>query len=132
MFSSAYISSQLGVDKSKADLEKFFNEQKIDEITIAKLLIVIDEVVSNIVNHNSSTRGIFIVGADIKDKLLTLKFTDNGKKFNPLEKDEPDVKKSLKERSIGGLGILIVKKIADSLSYEYKDDCNVLTFTKSI
>ena len=50
--------------------------------------------------------------------------------FNPLEKEEPDISLSAEERQIGGLGILMVKKIMDTVTYEYKDKQNVVTMEK--
>ena len=39
----------------------------------------------------------------------------------------PDVKASLEERSVGGLGIFMVKKMAKSVAYRREGDRNVLT-----
>lgn len=57
---------------------------------------------------------------------------DNGKPYNPLEKEDPDVTLSAEERGIGGLGIFMVKKSMDSLDYEYQDGKNILTIKKSL
>ena len=40
---------------------------------------------------------------------------------------EPDVTLSAEEREIGGLGIFMVKKMTESMEYEYQDDKNILT-----
>ena len=50
--------------------------------------------------------------------------------FNPLEKDDPDITASSDEREIGGLGIYMVKKIMDEVTYEYINNQNVLTLVK--
>ena len=63
---------------------------------------------------------------------MTIQFLDNGKPYNPLEKEDPDVTLSAEERSIGGLGIFMVKKSMDSLDYEYQDGKNILTIKKSL
>ena len=55
---------------------------------------------------------------------------DGGVPFNPLEKEDPDISLSAEERQIGGLGILMVKKIMDTVTYEYKDGQNVVTMEK--
>lgn len=132
MKSFAYLIQPDAIERSKTDLEKFFISAEISPQNIAKLLIVVDEVVSNIVYHGTSEKGALTISADIRRNELTLVFTDNSHKFNPLIQKEPDISKPTKERDVGGLGILIVKKIADSLSYKYKDECNVLTFIKFI
>jgi len=51
--------------------------------------------------------------------------------YNPLENKEPDITLDIEEREIGGLGIFLVKKTMDALSYEYVDGQNVLTLKKA-
>ncbi len=95
--------------------------------------VAVDEVLSNIVNYaykgNNGTMGVEI---DIKDGKAVISFIDSGKKYNPLEKDDPDITLSVEERKIGGLGIFLVKKTMDDMRYEYKDDKNILTVIKTI
>ena len=63
---------------------------------------------------------------------VKLTFSDNGKPYNPLIADEPDVTASAEEREIGGLGIFMVRKMMDDTSYMHKDDQNILTLTLKI
>jgi hypothetical protein len=58
---------------------------------------------------------------------LTIRFSDHGNPFNPLDRDEVDTDKPIEEREIGGLGIHFIKNLTDSQSYEYKDGMNILT-----
>jgi anti-sigma regulatory factor (Ser/Thr protein kinase) len=44
----------------------------------------------------------------------------------------PDVSLGVEERPIGGLGILLVRKIMDTVSYSRENDQNVLTMSKKI
>ena len=61
-----------------------------------------------------------------------LTFTDNGKLFDPLEKEDPDVEADLSDRPVGGLGIMIVKNISDKISYRVFEGKNRLTITKDL
>ena len=63
---------------------------------------------------------------------VTITFTDSGVPYDPLAKEDPDVTLSAEERKIGGLGIYMVKKTMDSMTYEYKNKQNVLTITKNL
>ena len=65
-------------------------------------------------------------------KKVFIRFIDQGVPFDPLEKPDPDVTLSAEERKIGGLGIYMVKKSMDEVSYEYKDGSNVLTIRKDL
>ena len=57
-------------------------------------------------------------------------FIDSGKPYDPLAKPDPDTTLSVEERQIGGLGIFMVKKSMDDVTYEYKDGKNILTIKK--
>lgn len=59
-------------------------------------------------------------------------FIDRGVPYDPLKKEDPDIGLSAEEREIGGLGIFMVKKTMDAVSYEYKDGQNILKITKNL
>ena len=58
------------------------------------------------------------------------RLTDSGMPYDPLAKEDPDITLSAEERSIGGLGIYMVKKSMDSVDYEYSDGHNIFTMEK--
>lgn len=64
-------------------------------------------------------------------KTLILTFRDCGIPYDPLARKDPDTALSLEEREPGGLGIYMVKKSMDVLSYEYRDGQNILTVKKA-
>ena len=57
-------------------------------------------------------------------------FIDRGIPYDPLQKSDPDVSLSAEEREIGGLGIFMVKKTMDGMTYRREDGCNILTISK--
>ena len=57
-------------------------------------------------------------------------FIDSGVPYDPLAKADPDITLSAEEREIGGLGIFMVKKTMDDVSYKYIDGHNILTLKK--
>ena len=58
---------------------------------------------------------------------IILEFKDNGKEYNPLEKPDPDINMPPEERPIGGLGIFMVKNIANKIDYKRLNNQNILT-----
>lgn len=58
---------------------------------------------------------------------LRVKFCDNGKPFDPTGAGDPDVTLPAEKRSIGGLGIFMVRRMTSSMRYEYRDGWNMLT-----
>jgi anti-sigma regulatory factor (Ser/Thr protein kinase) len=67
---------------------------------------------------------------DTERGLLNVTFEDSGVPFNPLQKEEPDLTIPMRERKIGGLGIMMVRKLMDEVRYAYVDGKNRLTITK--
>lgn len=61
---------------------------------------------------------------------VTIQFSDSGRPYNPLENQDPDTSLSVEERQIGGLGIYMVKKSMDDITYDYENGKNVLTIKK--
>ena len=67
-----------------------------------------------------------------EDPRVIITFIDNGKPFDPLAKEDPDITKSAEDRKVGGLGIFMVKKSMDDVFYEYKDGQNILRIEKRL
>ncbi|WP_408071197.1 ATP-binding protein [Butyrivibrio sp. JL13D10] len=67
---------------------------------------------------------------DGESAMITL--IDSGIFYDPLQKDDPDVSLSAEERQIGGLGIYMVKNSMDDVKYEYSNNQNITTITKSL
>jgi sigma-B regulation protein RsbU (phosphoserine phosphatase) len=89
--------------------------------------IIVDEIYSNI--HLYSGASMAQVQCRIEPERMVLTFIDNGVQYDPLTASEPDLTLALEERELGGLGILMVRKMASELSYAYEDGCNRLTVT---
>lgn len=95
--------------------------------------IAIDELFGNIANYAYNPEiGTATVRVEVTDNPLAvvITFIDNGVPYDPLAKDDPDITLSAEEREIGGLGIYMVKKTMDDVSYEYKDGQNILRIKK--
>ena len=92
---------------------------------VSKLQIVADEIYSNIVRYSQAKNAK--VTAVQNGTVLSLRFEDDGKPYDPTTAVEPDITASAEEREIGGLGIFIVRNMMDSMDYRYKDGHNVLT-----
>ena len=77
-------------------------------------------------------KGDVSVRAVVSDdpKAIRITFTDHGKPYNPLDKPDPDVTQPREKRRIGGLGIFMAKQMMDEMSYQYKDEKNIITLIK--
>lgn len=100
-----------------------------------QISIAIDELFSNIARYAyNPTTGSATVQVEVTDDPLAVvvTFIDEGKPYDPLAKADPDITLSAEEREVGGLGIYMVKKSMDDVTYEYKDGRNILKIKKSI
>ena len=68
----------------------------------------------------------------VEGDVATFTLIDGGTPFDPLAKPDPDILLSGEERGIGGLGIYMVKSMADDVEYVYRDGCNCLTLRKKL
>ena len=97
--------------------------------------VAIDELFSNIARYAYNPEvGIATVQvAVVEDPLsVVITFIDNGIPYDPLKKEDPDITLSLEDRPVGGLGIYMVKKTMDDITYEYKDGKNILAIKKNL
>lgn len=96
--------------------------------------VIIDEIFANIAMYAyapGTGRAVFGISVDSGAKTVTLRFSDSGVPFNPLTREDPDIRLGPEEREAGGLGIFMVKKMTDDISYEYRNGRNILTVRKS-
>lgn len=100
---------------------------------IMQISIAIDELFGNIANYAYRPEvGKATVEVEILENPLQVivTFKDNGKPFDPLKVEDPDITSSAEERQVGGLGIYLVKKSMDAITYEYRSGQNILTIKK--
>ncbi len=97
--------------------------------------VAIDELFGNIAHYAYDPKtGPATVRVEVeKDPMaVIITFIDHGKPFDPLKGEEPDVTLSAEERKVGGLGIFLVKKTMDDISYEYREGQNILRIRKNM
>lgn len=117
-----------------------FVETKLEELECSmkiqtQINIAVEEIYVNIAHYayqSEPGQATICIGTEEDSETVVIRFIDSGIPFNPLEKKDPDITLSAEERNIGGLGIYMVKKSMDDVSYEYKDGQNVFTIKKKI
>ena len=92
--------------------------------------VVVEELVLNIVDYSHSEYLDIEILRD--EKSITLRIHDAGMPFNPLEREKPDLTLPMEDRPIGGLGIFMVIKYMDSVTYDYTGGENTLTLIKNL
>jgi len=97
------------------------------------IIISSEEVFVNISNYAyTDGEGDVTINISVVPEKVTIMFKDSGIPYNPLLREDPDISLTAEEREIGGLGILMIKKMMDDVCYEYNDGYNILTILKSL
>jgi anti-sigma regulatory factor (Ser/Thr protein kinase) len=107
-----------------------FSDKEIYAIQLAA-----DEASSNIIEHAYAgvTGGKLEIDLNTSDNKLKIIMRDHGKPFDPSSVPEPNVKADLSERKIGGLGMYLMRKLMDEVSYESSPETgNILTMIKRL
>lgn len=115
-------------------LEIFAQEQRIDDRSIMKLNLALDELVTNIISYaypdgqmHSFNLLIQRCGDQIEAEL-----SDDGIPFNPLKIIEPDTQADIESRQVGGLGIHFVRQTMDEVYYRFEQGQNQLRLVKRL
>lgn len=92
-----------------------------------------EEIIMNITSYAypDGVDGYLDVSIQKTDRII-IRFKDGGIPFNPLEREKPNTSLSWKQRRVGGLGIYLVTKKMDAVSYAYENNKNILTIEKII
>jgi serine/threonine-protein kinase RsbW len=95
-----------------------------------RLDLVLEELLVNVARYAYPDGGgqVEIAYAQDPQGQLLFELSDKGCIFNPLEKAEPDMASPLEHRPVGGLGIVLVRQLVDSLAYRRQEGCNILSF----
>ena len=123
------------IDTVTAFVDEQLEQLECPMKTQVQVDIAIDELFSNIAHYTYNPDvGAVTVRVEVTENPLAvmITFVDNGVPYDPLAKADPDITLSAEEREVGGLGIYMVKKSMDDVSYEYKNGQNILRIKKNI
>ena len=101
---------------------------------VPQLMLAVEEAVVNVMNYAYpiGTQGDITIEAKATGQWLKFIISDEGKAFDPTQGGNADTSLSAEDRPIGGLGILLVRSLMDSINYEYNGGKNVLTLMKAL
>ena len=100
-----------------------------------KVQLALEEAIVNVINHAESKAPMELTLSSrlIEEGQLEFELIDNGAPFNPLThptQDQRDL--SLEERKLGGLGLMLIKKCMDAVTYRHENGRNILTLSKNL
>ena len=131
----------LVLDNDIQDLERlepflndFFERKNLDRSHLSQMDLAMEEAIANVIMYAypEGEKGTVEVFLEVEDNQIHACISDAGAPFNPLQQPDAELSSSIEERSIGGLGIHLIKEIMDKVEYQYKDGKNRLTMTMNI
>lgn len=113
-------------------VEYYLHDRQISDSVINKILLCIDELITNIIAHayNDDQEHAVLLECRVLDRQIELELRDDGVAFDPTKQNRPNTKLGVDDRDIGGLGIHLVMTLMDKVEYLREGDYNVLKITK--
>lgn len=116
------------------ELEVWWRELGLDEEVGSAVSLALDEVLSNVLRHGQPAGCPPAVEVTFRAGEGTFEFevSDACAAYNPLLRADPNLDVPLMERKAGGLGVFLVKQLADEVEYARRDDRNHFWFRKRL
>ncbi len=121
------------IDQALKQFMNFLKEFGVSEIIKAELQLLFYEVATNIKCHSRMMRDARVVFCAVTEKTkLIMTFADSGRPYNPnASTADIDVITSGRNRKTRGFGIMMIRKLANRITYVRKfDNMNILTLEK--
>lgn len=117
---------------ASAEAESWLQSYRPSPQVLNFVLLAIEEVVTNCIRYgyDDADEHTIVIVLSIDDEDLTIDVMDDGHAFDPLAASPPDFSLEIQDRPIGGLGIYLLRQLADRIAYERRDGANRLTLTK--
>lgn len=114
--------------------EEWLAKRKISLDVSFLVSLTIEELVTNCIKYgyDDSNEHTIQITLSVDDQTLTMLVVDDGHAFDPLAAKPPDLSAEIEDRQIGGLGIHMLRELADDIRYERRDGTNRVTLTKRV
>jgi sigma-B regulation protein RsbU (phosphoserine phosphatase) len=122
------------IDLVNDRFKSFAKGKEIPERVISTICMVFDDLLTNVISYAFRDNEQHDIGIQLslKKNSIVIVIVDDGLPFNPFQVDVPETQLSIEERDFGGLGIHLVREMMDDVSYQRKDNQNIVTLTKNL
>ena len=110
-------------------LTEFLESRHVAPNVVFSAVLAFEEIVTNVIKYSFEDERKHEIQADVRvgPAELALRVTDDGSEFDPLSAPPPDQQKAFEERPVGGLGVHLVRNLAQRVEYRRVDEKNVFT-----
>lgn len=107
------------IERICSELEKFCNANNICEGKSYDIVVIVDEMATNIINYAypPESEHQFDIDIEIEGDYVHIQLIDDGVPFDPLKRSNPNFVEDINKREKGGLGIYWVKQLSDFVTY---------------
>jgi len=116
-------------------VEHFLRDHGISEIEAGEMVLAVDEVCANLMIHSHQCNPKKHIGVKIsivKQNEVQFEISDYGVGFNFCRYKEPSIEEIIKEKKKGGVGLILVRRIMDSMEFARKANRNVYRMAKKV
>jgi serine/threonine-protein kinase RsbW len=112
------------------DLQAFCSRHDVPYRDVNRFNLALEEVLTNVISYGFPNHGRHEIDVAIRyrDGALQATVSDDGVAFDPLAQPTPDIHAPVEQRSVGGLGIHLVRELSDAIDYRRDGGRNVLSF----
>ncbi|MGA7873005.1 MAG: ATP-binding protein [Candidatus Binatus sp.] len=113
----------------------FVREQGIAADEAPRILILLEELLTNLVKYGYPDRsepGRAEIALGLDGNRLEIEFIDDGRAFDPFGEPAPDLERPLEARTVGGLGLHILRSLTHEASYERRNENNVIRLSRVV
>jgi serine/threonine-protein kinase RsbW len=121
------------IPKVSDEIERCMNVHGWAEDAILDVQLAVEEAVTNSILHGyDGTYGTIAIRIETSPHQITIEIADDAPAFDPLSVPDPDISADIEDRQIGGLGIFLIRRVMDEVSYRYENNKNILVMEKKI
>jgi len=122
------------IERLNIILFQFGKINNLSQNILFKMNLALEETVTNIMKYayNDDAEHVILIHISLSCGILTAEIEYDGKPFNPLNSPKPDIDKPIEDRTIGGLGIHIVRNLMDKIEYRRDRNKNFLILRKGV
>jgi serine/threonine-protein kinase RsbW len=107
----------------------FLAEADVDQRATHHVALVLEELLTNVATHGGAPAGAVSVSVTVSPGRVSGEVIDAGKMFDPSRERDADLSADVEKRAIGGLGLVLVRRLTESLAYERVGGRNRTTFS---
>jgi anti-sigma regulatory factor (Ser/Thr protein kinase) len=128
-FAADLIAKQDAISALTERVAAFLADAGVDARATHHMSLVLEELLTNVATHGGVSEAPVSVSLTISPDRVTAEVVDGGAMFDPRAERNLDGTAGVEERPVGGLGLLLVHRVTESLAYERVGDRNRTTLS---